>query len=192
LAGFFCLFGVLAVVVCVSELYFSLSLLFSLILSFSFSLLSSFGSVQLAIQAAISSAFKAPEVIRLFAKRDNSSLRDRLSALSASQKLGKISEDQYNAQASEVLLALKKLGAGVRCVVSFLLPFYHFFCADHMFDVCFCVGFSSPFLLLLSLSLSHLSLIDFPADILAGRGIPGGAPVAGRLELRHCDGRTRI
>lgn len=69
-----------------------------------------FGAVQLAIQAAISSAFKAPEVIRLFAKRDNSSLRDRLGALQTQQKLGKISEDQYRAQVCEVLVALKKLG----------------------------------------------------------------------------------
>ena len=42
-------------------------------------LIDSLNSMQLAIQAAISSAFKTPEVIRLFAKKQPDQLRIRLS-----------------------------------------------------------------------------------------------------------------
>eukprot|EP01117_Protostelium_nocturnum_P002657 TRINITY_DN1345_c0_g1_i1.p1 TRINITY_DN1345_c0_g1~~TRINITY_DN1345_c0_g1_i1.p1 ORF type:complete len:204 (-),score=91.67 TRINITY_DN1345_c0_g1_i1:46-621(-) len=73
-------------------------------------LVDAFGGVQLAIQAAVSSAFKTPEVIKLFAKKDNSSLRQHLSSLQTQQKLGKISKDAYTQQAIEILTALKKLG----------------------------------------------------------------------------------
>lgn len=45
-------------------------------------LVDEFGSVQLAIQAAVSDAFKAPEVIRMFAQKDIDSLRSMLSVLS--------------------------------------------------------------------------------------------------------------
>lgn len=44
-------------------------------------LVDEFGSVQLAIQAAVSSAFRTPEVIQMFAKKDNNSLRNRLISL---------------------------------------------------------------------------------------------------------------
>jgi len=73
-------------------------------------LVDEFGSVQLAIQAAVSQAFHTPEVIRMFAKKDRSSLRQRLTSLQTSVKLGKISKEAYTQQAVEILTALKNLG----------------------------------------------------------------------------------
>jgi hypothetical protein len=46
-------------------------------------LIDSLNSMQLAIQAAISSAFKTPEVIRLFAKKQPDQLRIRMSQVSS-------------------------------------------------------------------------------------------------------------
>nr|CAH04891.1 leucine zipper and ICAT homologous protein [Suberites domuncula] len=66
--------------------------------------------MQLAIQAAISEAFKTPEVIRLFAKKQPGQLRQRLSEMQRDMKVGKLSEDVYNQQAVEILAALRKLG----------------------------------------------------------------------------------
>ena len=74
------------------------------------SLVSSFGRMQLAIQAAISEAFKTPEVIRLFAKKQPGQLRERLSSMEQQLKLKKISPESYNQQKAEILGALKKLG----------------------------------------------------------------------------------
>eukprot|EP01112_Ceratiomyxa_fruticulosa_P021933 TRINITY_DN788_c0_g1_i1.p1 TRINITY_DN788_c0_g1~~TRINITY_DN788_c0_g1_i1.p1 ORF type:complete len:485 (-),score=142.16 TRINITY_DN788_c0_g1_i1:126-1388(-) len=73
-------------------------------------LISELGSVQLAIRAAISQAFKTPEVIKLFAKKDQGQLRNRLANLQRDTKLGKISRDVFTEQAVEVLSALAKLG----------------------------------------------------------------------------------
>jgi len=73
-------------------------------------LVDEFGSVQLAIQAAVSSAFKTPEVIRMFAKKDRGSLRQHLVTLQTGTRLGKISKEAYTQQAVEILTALKKLG----------------------------------------------------------------------------------
>ena len=85
--------------------------------------------MQLAIQAAISEAFKTPEVIRLFAKKQPGQLRQRLSEVSQiihldflniflqmqrDVKVGKMSDDVYTAQAVEILAALRKLGEKVR------------------------------------------------------------------------------
>ncbi|KAF2072666.1 hypothetical protein CYY_006026 [Polysphondylium violaceum] len=73
-------------------------------------LVSEFGSVQLAIQAAVSQAFKTPEVIKLFAKKDQGQLRVKLGNIQRDVKLGKISKDSYIDQSVEILIALKKLG----------------------------------------------------------------------------------
>ncbi|KAJ8021912.1 Protein LZIC [Holothuria leucospilota] len=67
-------------------------------------------AMQLAIQAAISQAFKTPEVIRLFAKKQPGQLRQRLAELQRDFKVGKLSEETYTQQAVEILTALKKLG----------------------------------------------------------------------------------
>jgi len=63
-----------------------------------------------AIQAAISNAFKTPEVIKMFAKKQPGQLRERLANLKRDVKLQKITEGVFNQQAVEILTALKKLG----------------------------------------------------------------------------------
>jgi hypothetical protein len=68
------------------------------------------GMIQLAIQSAIRSAFKSPEVIKMFAKRENGALRSRLASLDQDLKLGRISAENYDAQAAEIITALNKLG----------------------------------------------------------------------------------
>ena len=59
------------------------------------SLVDKLGSVKLALQAAIANAFRTPEVIRMFAKREPAALRARLAALSEDRKLGRITEDRF-------------------------------------------------------------------------------------------------
>ncbi|KAK3106584.1 hypothetical protein FSP39_023101 [Pinctada imbricata] len=74
------------------------------------SLVDQLNGMQLAIQAAISEAFKTPEVIRLFAKKQPGQLRQRLSEISRDAKIGKIQQSTATAQSVEILTALKKLG----------------------------------------------------------------------------------
>ncbi|CAI8031333.1 Protein LZIC, partial [Geodia barretti] len=64
--------------------------------------------LQKAIQAAISDAFKTPEVIRLFAKKQPGQLRQRFSDLQRDVKVGRISEDVYTQQGVEILSALRE------------------------------------------------------------------------------------
>ena len=73
-------------------------------------LVNELGSVQLAIQSAIREAFKTPDVIRMFAKHENGSLRSRLKSLEADYKLGRITNENYLLLSQEVLVALDKLG----------------------------------------------------------------------------------
>jgi len=73
-------------------------------------LINEFGALQLAIQAAVSSAFSTPEVVRMFASKNGGQLRARLTALQRDLRLGKLARDQYVLQSTEVLSALKKLG----------------------------------------------------------------------------------
>ncbi|XP_072306256.1 protein LZIC isoform X1 [Eucyclogobius newberryi] len=68
------------------------------------------GGMQLAIQAAISQAFKTPEVIRLFAKKQPGQLRTRLGEMDRDVMVGKLSRDIYTQQKMEILTALRKLG----------------------------------------------------------------------------------
>ncbi|XP_064476489.1 protein LZIC-like [Ornithodoros turicata] len=65
--------------------------------------------MQIAIQAAISEAFKTPEVIRMFAKKQPDQLRERLSQLERDFKIGKLSQEELVPQKLEILAALKKL-----------------------------------------------------------------------------------
>jgi hypothetical protein len=70
-------------------------------------------SAQLAIQAAVSEAFKTPEVIRMFANKQPDQLRLRLAALQRDVKLkaaGALSKEAFQRQAVEILVALKKMG----------------------------------------------------------------------------------
>jgi len=73
------------------------------------SLIDEFGAAQLAIQAAVSEAFKTPEVIRMFAQKQPQQLRQRLALLQRELKLKHIGSNEYNQQAVEILLALQKL-----------------------------------------------------------------------------------
>jgi hypothetical protein len=68
------------------------------------------GRIQLAIQEAIRSAFKSPEVMKMFAKRENGALRSRLSSLQQDHRLGKLSNEDYLMMSAEVIGALDKLG----------------------------------------------------------------------------------
>lgn len=72
-------------------------------------LVDQFGAAQLAIQAAISEAFKTPEVIRMFAQKQPDQLRKRLATLKRELKLKRLARDAFNQQAVEILVALKKL-----------------------------------------------------------------------------------
>ena len=64
----------------------------------------------MAIQAAIRSAFKSPEVIRMFAKKENGALRSRLASLESDHKLGRVSTEAFQQLSFEILTALEKLG----------------------------------------------------------------------------------
>ncbi|XP_078486813.1 protein LZIC [Ciona intestinalis] len=74
------------------------------------SLVDDVNAMQIAIQAAISDAFKTPEVIRLFAKKEPGQLRTRLSGIERDFKIGKLVKDDYIQQKVEILTAVKKLG----------------------------------------------------------------------------------
>lgn len=73
-------------------------------------LISEFGAAQLAIQAAVSEAFKTPEVISMFARKQPDQLRLRLAALQRDVKIKQLSKDAFQRQAVEILVALKKMG----------------------------------------------------------------------------------
>jgi len=62
------------------------------------------GSMQLAIQAAVSNAFKTPEVIAMFAKKQPALLRLKLTQLQKGNSYTNVD------QALEILAALRKLG----------------------------------------------------------------------------------
>jgi chromosome segregation ATPase len=68
------------------------------------------GKYQLAIQDAIRTAFKSPEVMKMFAKRENGALRTRLNTIQQDHRLGKISSDDYLMMSAEIIGALEKLG----------------------------------------------------------------------------------
>eukprot|EP00043_Microstomoeca_roanoka_P004323 m.48974 g.48974 ORF g.48974 m.48974 type:complete len:196 (-) comp12439_c2_seq1:93-680(-) len=74
------------------------------------SLVDEIGAMQLAIQAAVSQAFKTPEVIRLFAKREPGQLRSRISELEQQVAIGGISKESMIEQKVEILTALRQLG----------------------------------------------------------------------------------
>lgn len=73
------------------------------------SLVDHIGSVQLAIQAAIRNV-TSPEILNMFLKKENGSLRRRLADLDQDLKLGRMTLDDHNSQAGEILKLLEKLG----------------------------------------------------------------------------------
>ncbi|XP_016351295.1 protein LZIC-like isoform X1 [Sinocyclocheilus anshuiensis] len=80
------------------------------LISGNMTLVDELGGMQLAIQAAISQAFKTPEVIRLFAKKQPGQLRTRLAEMDRDMMVGKLPRDVYTQQKVEILTALRKLG----------------------------------------------------------------------------------
>ena len=73
-------------------------------------LVSELGGMRLAIQGAISEAFKTPKVIKMFAKKQPAQLRMKYEQLKEDVKLKRLTAAAYSAQAVEILTALKKLG----------------------------------------------------------------------------------
>ncbi|XP_060516632.1 protein LZIC-like isoform X4 [Cylas formicarius] len=72
------------------------------------SLVTTLGEVQLATQAAISKAFKTPEVMCLFGKRDTKQLREALVYIKKQVKHNKLSASTGDARIVEVLTALRQ------------------------------------------------------------------------------------
>jgi len=64
-----------------------------------------------ATRAAISTAFKTPEILKLFALKQPEALRERLRASERDVKLGKMTAARGRVERVEILTALKKLGA---------------------------------------------------------------------------------
>ncbi len=73
-------------------------------------LVSDIGQMQLAIQNAVRAAFKSPEVIQMFERKENKELRSRLLSLDESFRLGRTNESLYRLQRRELLELLDKLG----------------------------------------------------------------------------------
>ncbi|TSR39587.1 Protein LZIC [Bagarius yarrelli] len=86
------------------------------LMSGNMTLVDELGGMQLAIQAAISQAFKTPEVIRLFAKKQPGQLRTRLAEMDRTVTLdggGKLSRETFTLSRKkklEILTALRKTG----------------------------------------------------------------------------------
>ncbi|KAF5303055.1 hypothetical protein FQR65_LT08384 [Abscondita terminalis] len=74
------------------------------------SLVSELGAMQLATQAAISQAFRTPEVIRLFGRKEPTQLRQRLEVINLDLKYNKLNQEGHDRQKAEVLTALRQLG----------------------------------------------------------------------------------
>ena len=74
------------------------------------SLATQYDAAKLAVRAAISDAFKTPEVIRLFARKEPAALRLKLSNIDRDVKLGKLEMADVTPQVCEILTALKTLG----------------------------------------------------------------------------------
>nr|XP_033777619.1 protein LZIC isoform X2 [Geotrypetes seraphini]XP_033777620.1 protein LZIC isoform X2 [Geotrypetes seraphini] len=80
------------------------------IMSGNMTLVDELNAMQLAIQAAISQAFKTPEVIRMFAKKQPGQLQMRLAEMDRDLMVGKLGQNLYIQQKLEILTALRKLG----------------------------------------------------------------------------------
>eukprot|EP01126_Amoeba_proteus_P067136 TRINITY_DN9853_c0_g1_i7.p1 TRINITY_DN9853_c0_g1~~TRINITY_DN9853_c0_g1_i7.p1 ORF type:complete len:186 (-),score=52.90 TRINITY_DN9853_c0_g1_i7:191-748(-) len=77
-------------------------------------LVGEFQAAKLALRAAVSQAFRTPEVIRMFANQNNGQLRKRLEQLQRDVTLGKQSEADVLQEKLEILSALKKLGENLK------------------------------------------------------------------------------
>merc|ERR1711915_887206 len=73
-------------------------------------LVDSISAMQLAIQAAISQAFKTPEVIKMFAAKQPGTLRQKLLEIDRDFIVGKLDNAIFVQQKLEIIAALAKLG----------------------------------------------------------------------------------
>lgn len=73
------------------------------------SLIDEVGYMQLAIQAAISQAFKTPDIIKMFAKNETGSLRTKLQQIELDIRLNRIPLEDASQARVEILTALRKL-----------------------------------------------------------------------------------
>ena len=73
------------------------------------SLMDEMSSVRMAVRAAISQAFKTPEVIKMFAARRPNDLRQKLAEIDRDLKIGKLPLDLGTPKKREILTALQKL-----------------------------------------------------------------------------------
>mmetsp|Transcript_27757 Transcript_27757/g.68271 ORF Transcript_27757/g.68271 Transcript_27757/m.68271 type:complete len:109 (-) Transcript_27757:529-855(-) len=64
---------------------------------------------QMATQAAVSKAFKTPDILKMFALKQPTQLRERLEVIRRNHKLGKVTAAAYKIEAVEILTSLKKL-----------------------------------------------------------------------------------
>jgi len=68
-------------------------------------------TVKAATKAAIASAFRTPEVLKMFALRQPDELRERMQRAARDVMLGKMSAERGEVIRVEALTALKKMGA---------------------------------------------------------------------------------
>uniref|UniRef100_A0A9J2PFK5 Beta-catenin-interacting ICAT domain-containing protein n=2 Tax=Ascaris TaxID=6251 RepID=A0A9J2PFK5_ASCLU len=68
-------------------------------------------ATRIAIRAAISEAFRTPEIVAIFAKKQPALLRQKLMQADTEFHLHKISGEVHNARKAEILYALLKMGA---------------------------------------------------------------------------------
>ncbi|KAK0393102.1 hypothetical protein QR680_000055 [Steinernema hermaphroditum] len=100
-----------------SELFFQcqdLSMTLERIQSGDMSVFDQITTTRLAIRAAVSQAFKTPEIIMLFVKKEPPVLRLKLENLESDFRLKRVDEDVYKERKYEILLALQKLGDELR------------------------------------------------------------------------------
>ncbi|KAM3722203.1 Protein LZIC [Dirofilaria immitis] len=63
----------------------------------------------MAVQSAISEAFKTPEIVAIFARKEPALLRQKLMQIETERILRKISNEAFKAKKLEILCALYKL-----------------------------------------------------------------------------------
>uniref|UniRef100_A0A1I7UUB7 Protein LZIC n=1 Tax=Caenorhabditis tropicalis TaxID=1561998 RepID=A0A1I7UUB7_9PELO len=73
------------------------------------SLIDELTATKIAIRAAISKAFKTPEVMALFAGKKNGLLREKLMMTETNYRSQKISKQEYHERKFEILMALQRL-----------------------------------------------------------------------------------
>ncbi|CAM5112450.1 unnamed protein product [Natator depressus] len=80
------------------------------IMSGNMTLIDELSGMQLGYTSSHQPAFKTPEVIRMFAKKQPGQLRTRLAEMDRDLMVGKLGRDLYTQQKGEILTALRKLG----------------------------------------------------------------------------------